>query len=176
MGDEAARTQYGNNNAYNHDNALSWLDWTLVKTNQDLHRFFKHLVAFRHVHHALRNRWHLTGSDRAGAGYPDVSFHGTHLWQPDFSTQGRRLAMLLSGKNAHAGAAPDEDIYLVMNMHWETHWFDLPQLPEGRRWHVFANTAVDSPHDTFWPGEEPLLDNPHGLLVGDRSVVILVGR
>src|SRR5208283_4529830 len=27
MGDEAGRTQHGNNNAYAQDNALSWFDW-----------------------------------------------------------------------------------------------------------------------------------------------------
>ncbi len=26
-GDEAGRTQHGNNNAYNQDNEVSWLDW-----------------------------------------------------------------------------------------------------------------------------------------------------
>ena len=36
MGDEIGRTQRGNNNAYCHDNDLSWMDWTLLKSNGDL--------------------------------------------------------------------------------------------------------------------------------------------
>ena len=28
MGDEFGRTQHGNNNAYNQDNPISWVDWT----------------------------------------------------------------------------------------------------------------------------------------------------
>ena len=31
MGDEVRRTQLGNNNAYCHDNELSWFDWTLLE-------------------------------------------------------------------------------------------------------------------------------------------------
>ena len=33
-GDEFARTQRGNNNAYCQDNEISWFDWTLVERNQ----------------------------------------------------------------------------------------------------------------------------------------------
>ena len=31
MGDEVARTQQGNNNAYCHDNDLNWFDWSLAE-------------------------------------------------------------------------------------------------------------------------------------------------
>ena len=63
-----------------------------------------------------------------------------------------------------------------MNMHWESHWFELPRLPAGRQWHVFANTAVASPEDVWEPGQEPVLGDQGGFIVGDRSVVILVGK
>ncbi len=39
MGDEARRTQGGNNNAYCQDNEISWFDWTLVRKHADVHRF-----------------------------------------------------------------------------------------------------------------------------------------
>ena len=47
MGDEVRRTQRGNNNAYCQDNAISWLDWTLLEQHRDLHRFVKLLIAHR---------------------------------------------------------------------------------------------------------------------------------
>jgi len=47
MGDEVRRTQRGNNNAYCHDNEISWFDWTLLSKHADLHRFVKLLVARR---------------------------------------------------------------------------------------------------------------------------------
>ena len=41
MGDEARRSQQGNNNAYSQDNDISWFDWGLVSRHADIHRFVK---------------------------------------------------------------------------------------------------------------------------------------
>jgi glycogen operon protein len=176
MGDEFGRTQYGNNNTFCHDNELSWVDWKLKEKNEDIFEFFKNSLHFRHSHPALRNRWHLSNQDGVGSGYPDISWHGVKPWQPDMSPGSRMLAFMLCGKNARGGRQPDDYIYVAMNMHWETHWFDLPSLPDGRQWHVFANTAAAHGFEIVQPGSEPMLENQAGLLVGDRSVVILVGR
>ena len=131
MGDEVGRTQHGNNNAYCHDNELSWLDWGLVEANADLFRFTSTLIAFRHAHPVLRNRWHLSGQDQVGSGYPDISWHGTTAWQPDWSGSSRTLAFMLSGKHARGGTVQDNFVYVAMNTHWDSHWFELPQLPDG---------------------------------------------
>src|SRR5262249_17106582 len=47
MGDEARRTQGGNNNAYCQDDETSWFDWTLVAKRADVHRFVTSLLARR---------------------------------------------------------------------------------------------------------------------------------
>jgi hypothetical protein len=47
MGDEARRTQVGNNNAYCQDNEISWFDWTLIEQHPDVHRFVTQLNARR---------------------------------------------------------------------------------------------------------------------------------
>src|SRR4030095_5865887 len=47
MGDEARRSQLGNNNAYCQDNDESWFDWNLVRQNAGLHRFVELLAARR---------------------------------------------------------------------------------------------------------------------------------
>ena len=176
MGDEIGRTQQGNNNAYCHDNDLSWMDWTLLKSNTDLFRFFKNCIAFRKAHAALRNRTHLRNQDYVGSGYPDISWHGVRAWQPDWSGDSRILAFMLCGKHAHNGQSQDNYIYVAMNMHWETHPFELPELPQRIQWHVFANTIVTPPEDIWEPGSEPLLSDQQQFLVGPRSVVILVGK
>jgi glycogen operon protein len=44
------------------------------------------------------------------------------------------------------------------------------------QWHVFANTGTTPPTDSWAPGTEPMLENQYGLLMGDRSVAILVGK
>ncbi|MEZ4869553.1 MAG: glycogen debranching protein GlgX [Caldilineaceae bacterium] len=176
MGDEVARTQYGNNNTYCHDNELNWFNWDEVSTNGELLRFCKQLIAFRKAHPVLRNRWHLSNRDLVGSGYADISWHGTQAWQADWSSESRTLAFLLCGKHARGGQVLDNYLYVVMNMHWESHWFDLPGLPDDRQWHVFANTGAPTPEDIWTPGSEPRLNDQGGLLLGDRSVVILVGK
>ncbi|OGO31469.1 MAG: glycogen debranching enzyme GlgX [Chloroflexi bacterium RBG_16_54_11] len=176
MGDEIARTQNGNNNTYCQDNSLNWLDWNLMNTQGELLRFYQKSIKFRLAHPVFRNRWHLSNQDRVGSGFADISWHGTKVWQPDWSGSSRLLAFMLDGKHARGGMVSDDDIYVAMNMHWESHWFELPRLPGDKRWHVFANTGVPSPADVWENGQEPVLANQDGILLGDRSVVILVGK
>jgi isoamylase len=176
MGDEMGRTKYGNNNTYCHDNELNWLDWNLLEKNQDLFRFFKNSIAFRNAHPVLRSRTHFRNYDYVGSGYADITWHGTQAWNADWSDSSRILAFMLCGKHAKEGTVNDDYIYVAINMHWDALWFEPPGLPEGMQWHVFANTGAGSPDDIWTPGKEPLLENQHGLLLGDRSVVILVGK
>ncbi|MDQ1128775.1 glycogen operon protein [Microbacterium sp. SORGH_AS 888] len=53
-GDEIGRTQRGNNNAYCHDSALTWLDWDLEPWQDDLLAHTRRLIALRHDNPALR--------------------------------------------------------------------------------------------------------------------------
>ena len=176
MGDELGRTQGGNNNAYCHDTELSWVNWELLQTNGDLFRFTKNLVAFRRAHPVLRNRWHLSNRDYVGSGYPDISWHGTTAWQPDWSPSVHTLAFLLCGRHARGGTVLDNYIYVAMNMHWEGHTFELPAAPANMTWRAFANTGAESPQDIWEPGNEPVLTDQQHLYLRDRSVAILVGR
>ena len=176
MGDEIGHSKNGNNNSYCHDNALNWFDWRALRTHDALFRFTRHLIAFRKAHPALRRRSYFHHHDVVGSGYPDISFHGTRLWQPDWSHEGRQLAVLLCGRHARESAEPDDMIYIIMNTYWETAWFDLPPLPSRNSWRVAVNTSVDPPDDHFPLGEEPQLPDQNNIMVGARSVVVLVGR
>jgi len=82
----------------------------------------------------------------------------------------------LNGKYAKDGTNPDDFIYVAMNMYWEALPFELPRLPDGFRWRVFANTSMPSPEDAFDPGSEPGLADQNSFIAGERSVAILVGR
>ena len=55
-GDEFARTQRGNNNAYCHDSALTWLSWEHAPWQRDLHAHVRHLLRLRRENPALRPR------------------------------------------------------------------------------------------------------------------------
>ena len=83
---------------------------------------------------------------------------------------------MLNGNYAKTDEKPDDFIYVAINMHWEMHGFELPQLPEGYSWHIFSNTGMESPHDICEPGKEVKLHNQNEVLVGDRSIIILVGK
>jgi glycogen operon protein len=176
MGDEVGRTQYGNNNTYCHDNDLNWLNWELIEKNADLFKFFKHIIAFRNAHPVLRNRDHFRNHDYVGSGYADITWHGTQAWQADWSESSQVLAFMLCGKHAKGGTVEDNYIYVAINMHWQSLGFSIPGLPSGMQWHVFANTGANYPEDSFEPGTEPVLADQHNILLGDRSILILVGK
>jgi glycogen operon protein len=53
-GDEFARTQGGNNNAYCQDNEISWVDWAAAADEDALTRFAAELSEARRKHPALR--------------------------------------------------------------------------------------------------------------------------
>jgi glycogen operon protein len=166
-GDEMGRTQHGNNNAYCHDNDLSWLDWHKRSEHADLGRFVTQLIRFRKHHAVLRHPRFLTDNP---AHRPAIVWHGCQVGQPDWSWESRTLAMHL------LGGQTDVDLYLVANAHWEPHVFLLPAPSVPKRWYRLVDTIQAPPADIYAVGEEPLLPSPHRYTVGPRSVVVLVGK
>ena len=128
------------------------------------------------MHKVLRYEDHLSHQDYLGYGYPDFSWHGEKAWHPECEHNNLTLAFMLNGQYASTNGQPDDFIYAAMNMHWEMHGFELPQLPQGKAWYVFANTDMEMPNDIYEPGEEPIVDNQNEVLVGPRSIIILVGK
>jgi isoamylase len=108
-----------------------------------------------------------------GSGFPEISWHGLQSWDVDWSDHNRTIAFMLCGQHV---SPHDDDIYVGLNMHWESHMFELPRLRDNAKWHVFANTSMSSPEDIYNPGEEKLLENQLHFLIGARSMFILVGR
>lgn len=53
-GDEFARTQRGNSNAYCQDNEISWYDWNPARDNAHVVRFVQQVVKLRNSHPVLR--------------------------------------------------------------------------------------------------------------------------
>src|SRR5258705_7921574 len=70
-GDEYARTQGGNNNAWCQDNEISWYDWNWDERGQRVFEFTKRLIAMRREHPVFRRRQFLEGTDPEGSGLPD---------------------------------------------------------------------------------------------------------
>ena len=161
-GDEIRRTQSGNNNAYNQDNATSWLDWTMASTEAGILRFVRRLIALRKAHPALWQPTFYTGAigDR---GLADIRWHGTRLNSPGFDNpDGRVLACTI------AGMVAETDLHVMMNMFWEPLEFELPIGP----WRVAVDTFEASPMDIPDPGAAHST-NSGRWTVRPRTVVIL---
>jgi len=176
MGDECGRTQRGNNNAYCHDEDWNWFDWSLVEKESALLRFARRIIAFRTANPMLRRDEFLTGRDMVGSGYPDISWHGTLPWKPDWTVQSKTLAFMLCGRHGKQIGGPPHFIYCAFNMYHKPLDFTLPVLPKGMRWFRVADTARPSPDDIADEGQEVPLGAARAVTLLDRSTVILLGR
>jgi len=175
-GDEMGKTQRGNNNAYCQDNEISWLDWSLLNSNAELFTFCQRMIAFRRAHSALRSNIYHQDKDYLSHDYPSLSWHSTGAWNADWSYQSRWLAFMVLQQRPQSGTPRNTFVYVAMNMHWEAHDFELPGLPEGVFWNVFANTDMQPPDDIVQPSQEIIIENQTQFLVGPRSVVVLIGK
>jgi isoamylase len=173
-GDEARRTQLGNNNAYCHDNAIIWFDWCLLERYADIHRFCRGLIRLRHTHPTLHKKRvfectpDLFGCPPSTSGDALINWHGVFLCQPDWSYGSRSLAFTLSGVDGDAA------FHVMMNAYWEGLPFELPMPPHRGNWLRVVDTSLASPHDLVEPGDEvPVGQGVYR--VGPRAVVVLMG-
>ena len=165
-GDELCRTQHGNNNPYNQDNATSWIDWTMTDASRDMVRHVRRMIAFRKAHPALRQK-RFYASEINERGMADITWHGTHLESPSFDDpDARALAFTIAG---FGGAA---DLHVMMNMFWEPLDFEGPVDPQ-RVWHIAVDTFTPSPEPADETVGPPLAGVQHR--VQPRSIVVLVG-
>lgn len=176
-GDEFGNSQNGNNNAYCQDNEISWLNWTLLKTNEDIYQFTRFIIDFRKKHPVFHMEEEPRVLDYKACGYPDMSFHGVKTWCPEFENFRRQLGILYCGEyGIKADGETDDFFYVAYNMHWEPHEFALPRLPKDRIWHLAVNTD-DGEHNGSYPeGEEPELKEQEKVMVPSRTVMVLVGK
>ena len=66
-GDEIARTQNGNNNAYCQDNEISYYNWNISPKQQQLFDFTKSVIELRQKHPAFRRSTFFRGQTESGA-------------------------------------------------------------------------------------------------------------
>jgi glycogen operon protein len=164
MGDEFRRTQNGNNNAYCHDNEISWLDWALLAKHADVHRFASLLCARR----AQRSVKHERERVNLQTLLRDAkkAWHGIKLNSPDWSDGSLSVAL--------GGVLSEDQIcfHLMLNAFWEPLVFELPTPQVGKAWRRWIDTSLESPDDiVVWEKAPPMTRNAYQ--VADRSVVVL---
>jgi len=166
-GDEFGRTQQGNNNAYCQDNTISWVDWTLLKKNNELYRFTRQLIHFRKLHGCLQRRDFFEDDP---LGTPPISWHGTQLNQPNWGTDSHSLAFYLLPSRQETC-----HIFVISNMASKKQIYQLPSVTP-MHWYRFADTALKPPEDISDLGESIILKDQSRYTAQARSTVILVAR
>jgi len=171
-GDEHGRTQHGNNNAYCHDNELSWLPWSHDDRSERLLDFTKRLIRFRNEHPVLRRSTFLEG--RGEGTLPDVWWFrpdGRRMTQRDWGTAAPQLAVFLNGaelgeRDAHGDPITDDSFLILFNAHHESVEFVLPTRRFGLNWTLEFSTAD--------PDATPARFHCRGSIqLQDRSLVVL---
>ncbi len=169
-GDEFRRTQSGNNNAYCQDNALSWMNFELLRSHADIFRFTRLLIRLRRSHPVFHRAEFFTGDDQNGDQMPDITWFG-----PDGELRWRdspnALGLMIDGSEAEPAHGGDADFVLLFNASRNSQRFFIPAAREGAAWGNLINTALASPAD-FRESPEALEDSSE-LTVPDRSCRVL---
>ncbi|HEX3827933.1 MAG TPA: glycogen debranching protein GlgX [Sporichthyaceae bacterium] len=148
-GDEAGRTQGGNNNAYCQDNETSWFDWDAL--DHDLVEFTGALIALRREHTVLRRkRWFsgrpIRGTIDLGWCRPD----GAEMTDEDWETAHARCIGLFLNGHAITGRDPqgrriiDDSFLLLFNASDVDLSWHLPNQ-WGQLWEVVLDTGERGP-------------------------------
>ena len=174
-GDEFARTQLGNNNAYCQDNEISWYDWGFIERNEELHRFFCELVGFRKRHPALWREHFFDGEKSPRNQFPDIRWYNNRGKEPDWHGLRSALGCFLNGCRMEIAADKDDnDFYMMFNSSPHDRMFAVPVPPSLKSWRVAIDTGRPSPQDILSPDEELDMDCQTLYRVKARSVVVLL--
>ena len=175
-GDEMGRTQKGNNNAYCHDNELTWLDWE--NKDEELIEFVSGLTRLRLDHPVFcRTRW-FKDEQIKGKKVKDIEWflpEGDIMSQEHWTTSNARsLGIFLAGEGIHSrdergNVIIDDSFYLMFNAGDEKVIFKLPGKEYGNPWRKVIDT-----HEGYI-SEEGKQEHQAGdkVLVEKRSVVLL---
>lgn len=144
-GDEASRTQDGNNNAYCQDNEISWVDWKLDGIRHNLLSFTQHCIKLRKQFPVLKNM--LLADDN----YQFSEQHHHVNWiRPDGEEKGiddwhnhdnQCLGLLI---------ADDDNQYqmlLILNASEDVHQYVLPKSSKKTLLLDTTNAKVQQPLD-----------------------------
>ncbi len=174
-GDEFARTQHGNNNAYCQDNDISWLNWSLAETNQTQVRFVKMMTALRAKYPILRRNRFLSAQENPRIGLKEITWinaSGKEMEEEHWGDDGMLcFGMLLDGRAQPTGLRQrghDATLLIVLNAFHDLVEFTLPGDAPDARWSILIDTnLVESP-----PGRKAQFTTGEVYGVTGRSLVV----
>jgi glycogen operon protein len=151
-GDEIARTQRGNNNAYAQDNEISWVDWRLDDRRQALLEFTKTVFAIRHAHPIFRRRHFFRGAPVREGAPKDLMWirsDGQEMTEQDWQNGGNKaLGALVNGDatddtDERGRPITDDTMLLLTNAGHEEVRFTLPRIAHEGVWAELVETAAE---------------------------------
>jgi glycogen operon protein len=175
-GDEAGKTQGGNNNAYCQDGELSWLDWNLDDRRRALLGFTRRLIRMRLDQPVLQRRRFFRGGTLWDSSLKDLAWFrpdGTEMTEEDWRKPfARSVAFLLGGDtistpDEHGQRIVGDTLLVLMNAWSEPVTYVLPDVTWGREWDVLLDTAGAS------DAKRDLVAARGSIPVEARSLVVL---
>ncbi|EIM28141.1 glycogen debranching protein GlgX [Microvirga lotononidis] len=147
-GDEFARSQQGNNNAYCQDNEISWIDWEGIDDDGiELLEFTRKLIQLRQDLPILRRGRFLSGVYNEELDVKDVTWltpAGDEMtpehWQ---DPNARCISILLDGRAQPTGIrrrGTDVTLLLILNAHHDVVKCTLPEVVGGEAWMCHIDT------------------------------------
>ena len=167
MGDEARRSQEGNNNGYCQNGEVSWFNWNLIESRADIFRFARLLIRMR-----LGSESSLENEPLSLIDYlqrAETRWHGVRLNEPDWSDDSHTLAFTVKSFTGNRSS------HFMLNAYWEPLEFELPEPDVGARWLRLIDTALAPPFDISH-GANIADINQAKYLVQARTVVVLSSR
>ncbi|MGC5780887.1 glycogen debranching protein GlgX [Methylobacterium sp. NFXW15] len=154
-GDEFARTQKGNNNAYCQDNRISWLDWGAIEDEErDLAEFTQRLIILRNALPILNRGRFLNGQYDEEFGVKDVTWlrpDGGEMAPENWSDgEARSFAVRLDGRAQPTGLhrkGGDATLLLLFNAYHDLVTFTLPETVGGEAWTRLLDTNLPDSQD-----------------------------
>jgi glycogen operon protein len=128
-GDEYGRSQGGNNNAYAQDNAISWLDWSQLDSEegQALIAYVARLTSIRDTYKVVRAGDFLHGGVEVEPGMLDIDWFdesGEHLSDEDWQNASAKALVMRRVHRREDGEV--EAVTMLMNASSETMTFHFP--------------------------------------------------
>ncbi len=151
-GDEFARTQRGNNNAYCQDNEISWFSWERTPEQEQQVEFVARLTRLRHEHPIFRRPKFFQGRKLRGSDVKDILWlnpGGTEMTDEEWGTHFvKTLGVMLNGdsidvRDWHGKPVRDHTFLLLFNASHEQIDFVLPGEPD-KEWLLIINTAEET--------------------------------
>ncbi|KUM43316.1 glycogen debranching protein [Pseudomonas sp. EpS/L25] len=146
-GDEFARTQGGNNNAYCQDSEIGWVNWDISEKSAQLQEYVRNLIDLRRRYPLLRRSRFFTGVYNEELGVKDVTWlqpsgdeMGVEQWQDGSN---KCMGILLDGRAQPTGIrrkGADTSLLILVNAHYDVVDFTLPEVPMGEHWSLQLDT------------------------------------